>query len=302
MPDSVTRDAWWDLRRLRYFAVLAEELHFTRAAARLHIAQPALSQQIRALERELGVPLVHRTSRGCTLTEVGQRVAAEAGRLLAEVDAGTARIRDLVRGRDGRLRLAYTRSARGGRVDALVTRFRAAHPDVEVVAETAWTAPNVAGLLAGRLDAAFVRTPVEEPGLRCRFVDAEELLLALPTGHPLAAGRRRISRAEVVDLPAVMWPRENGPGMFDRTIAQVWPQGGFRLVRQEPDDEQLLRAVAGGDVVAAVPAGRARALKVPGVRLRRFTAPTPTVDVRLAWPRDTTNPAVHHLLALLDED
>ncbi|MFI1193746.1 LysR family transcriptional regulator [Micromonospora sp. NPDC020750] len=302
MPDSVTRDPWWDLRRLRYFAVLAEELHFTRAAARLHIAQPALSQQIRALERQLGVPLVHRTSRGCTLTEVGQRVAAEAGRLLAEVDAGTARIRDLVRGRDGRLRLAYTRSARGGRVDALVTRFRAAHPDVEVVAETAWTAPNVAGLLAGRLDAAFVRTPVEEPGLRCRFVEAEELLLALPVGHPLAAGRRRISRAEVVDLPAVMWPRDNGPGMFDRTIAQVWPQGGFRLVRQEPDDEQLLRAVAGGDVVAAVPAGRARALKVPGVRLRRFTAPTPTVDVRLAWPRDTTNPAVHHLLALLDDD
>lgn len=302
MPDSATRDPWWDLRRLRYFAVLAEELHFTRAAARLHIAQPALSQQIRALERQLGVPLVHRTSRGCTLTEVGQRVAAEAGRLLAEVDAGTARIRDLVRGRDGRLRLAYTRSARGGRVDALVTRFRAAHPDVEVVAETAWTAPNVAGLLAGRLDVAFVRTPVEEPGLRCRLVDTEELLLALPAGHPLAAGRRRISRAEAVDLPAVMWPRENGPGMFDRTIAQVWPQGGFRLVRQEPDDEQLLRAVAGGDVVAAVPAGRARALKVPGVRLRRFTAPTPTVDVRLAWPRDTTNPAVHHLLALLDDD
>ncbi|MER5702938.1 LysR substrate-binding domain-containing protein [Micromonospora sp. NPDC002296] len=301
MPDSSTRDPWWDLRRLRYFAVLAEELHFTRAAARLHIAQPALSQQIRALERQLGVPLVHRTSRGCVLTEVGQQVAAEAGRLLAEVDAGTDRIRDLVRGREGRLRLAYTRSARGGRVDALVTRFRAAHPDVEVVAETAWTAPNVAGLLAGRLDAAFVRTPVEEPGLRCRLVDTEELLLALPAGHPLAAGRRRISRAEVVDLPAVMWPRENGPGMFDRTIAQVWPQGGFRLVRQEPDDEQLLRAVAGGDVVAAVPAGRARAVKVPGVRLRRFTAPTPTVDVRLAWPRDTTNPAVHHLLALLDD-
>ncbi|MCW3841953.1 LysR substrate-binding domain-containing protein [Micromonospora yasonensis] len=257
-------DVWSDLRRLRYFAVLAEELHFTRAAARLRVAQPALSQQIRALERQLGVPLVHRTSRGCTLTEVGARIAGEAARLLAEVDAGTARIRDLVRGRGGRLRLAYTRSARGGRVDALVARFRAAHPDVEVVPETAWTAPNVAGLLAGRLDAAFVRPPVDEPALACRTVDTEELLLALPAGHPLAAGRRRISRAEVVDLPAVMWPRENGPGMFDRTIAQVWPHGGFKLVRQEPDDEQLLRAVAQGDVVAAVPAGRARALRLRG--------------------------------------
>ncbi|WP_254909852.1 LysR family transcriptional regulator [Micromonospora sp. NBS 11-29] len=292
--------AWSDLRRLRSFVVLAEELHFTRAAARLRIAQPALSQQIRALERQLGVPLVHRTSRGCTLTEVGARVADEAGRLLADVDAATARILDLVRGRGGRLRLAYTRSARGGRVDALVARFRAAHPDIQVVSETAWTAPNVAGLLAGRLDAAFVRPPVDEPALVCRTVDTEELLLALPAGHPLAAGRRRISRAEVVDLPAVMWPRENGPGMFDRTIAQVWPRGGFRLVRQEPDDEQLLRAVAQGDVVAAVPAGRARALRLRGVRLRRFAAPTPTVDVGLAWPADSTNPALHALLALLD--
>ncbi|MEU4645004.1 LysR substrate-binding domain-containing protein [Micromonospora sp. NPDC023814] len=300
MSDAPTLDAWLDVRRLRYFAVLAEELHFTRAAARLRVAQPALSQQIRALERQLGVPLVHRTSRGCTLTEVGTRVADEAARLLAEVDAGTARIRDLVRGRGGRLRLAYTRSARGGRVDALVARFRAAHPDIEVVSETAWTAPNVAGLLAGRLDVAFVRPPVDEPALACRTVDTEELLLALPAGHPLAASRRRVSRAEVVDLPAVMWPRENGPGMFDRTIAQVWPHGGFRLIRQEPDDEQLLRAVAQGDVVAAVPAGRARALRLREVRLRRFTAPTPTVDVALAWPRDSTNPALRRFLALLD--
>ncbi len=300
MSDAPPPDAWSDLRRLRYFAVLAEELHFTRAAARLRIAQPALSQQIRALERQLGVPLVHRTSRGCTLTEVGERVAEEAARLLAEVDAATARIRDLVRGRGGRLRLAYTRSARGGRVDDLVARFRAAHPEVEVVPETAWTAPNVAGLLAGRLDAAFVRPPVDEPALVCQTVDTEELLLALPAGHRLAVGRRRISRAEVVDLPAVMWPRENGPGMFDRTIAQVWPRGGFRLVRQEPDDEQLLRAVAQADVVAAVPAGRARALRMRGVRLRRFTAPTPTVDVALAWHRDSTNPALRRLLALLE--
>ncbi|SCG81147.1 LysR family transcriptional regulator [Micromonospora rifamycinica] len=288
-----------DLRRWRYFVVLAEELHFTRAAARLRIAQPALSQQIRALERQLGVTLLHRDSHGCTLTGVGAQVAGEARRLLAEVDAATARIRDLVGGRGGRLRLAYTRSARGGRVDALVARFRAAHPEVEVVPETGWTAPNVTGLLTGRLDVAFVRPPLPEAGLTCRTVDREELLFAVPAGHPLAAGRGRVRRAEVVDLPAVMWPRENGPGMFDRTIAQVWPDGGFHLVRQEPDDEQLLRAVADGDVVAAVPAGRARALKVPGVRLRRFTAPVPTVDVALAWRTDTANPAVRRLAALL---
>jgi DNA-binding transcriptional LysR family regulator len=288
-----------DLDRLRSFRALADELHFTRAAARLHLTQPALSQHIRALERQLGTDLVRRGARGCTLTEVGEQVAAEAGRLLAEADATAGRIRAAAHGRDGRLRLAYTRSARGGRVDALVARFRREHPRVEVVPETGWTTPNVAGLLAGRFDAAFVRTPVDEPALTYRYVDREELLLAVPERHPLA-GRRRIARSDVAGRPAVMWPRENAPGMFDRTIALVWPAGGFDLVRHEPDDEQLLRAVAEGAVIAAVPAGRARALKVPGVRLRRFTAPVPTVDVALAYPTGSTNPAVHRLVALLE--
>ncbi|WIM94993.1 LysR substrate-binding domain-containing protein [Actinoplanes oblitus] len=287
-----------DLDRLRSFRVLAEELHFTRAAARLHLTQPALSQQVRALERQLGAELVRRDARGCTLTEVGRIVAAEAQRLLAEVDAGAARIRAAAGGFDGRLRLAYTRSARGGRVDALIARFRERYPQVEIVAETAWTAPNVAGLLAGRYDAAFVRPPIEEPSLTCRHVDSEELLLAVPQRHRLAACRR-VQRSDIVEEPAVMWPRDNGPGMYDRIIAQVWPHGGFRLAHHEPDDEQLLRAVAGGTVIAAVPAGRARALTMPGVRLRRFAAPVPTVDTALAYQTNSTNPAVHRLAALL---
>lgn len=98
-----------------------------------------------------------------------------------------------------------------------------------------------------------------------------------------------------------MWPRENGPGMYDRILAQVWPQGGFKLVRHEPDDEQLLLAVASGAVVAVVPAGRARTLRVPRVLLRRFTEPPPTVDIALAYPERSVNPAVMRLLALLDE-
>ncbi|GIM93143.1 LysR family transcriptional regulator [Paractinoplanes toevensis] len=284
-----------DLDRLRSFQVLAAELHFTRAAARLHLTQPALSQQIRALERQLGTPLVERHARGCTLTPVGARVAAETGRLLAEADAAAARIAAAAQ---GTLRLAYTRSARGGRVDALVARFRAAYPQVEVLPSTGWTAPNVEGLLSGAIDAAFVRPPLDEPALTCLHVDSEELLLAVPADHPLAA-RRRIPRPAVAGLPAVMWPRENGPGMFDRTIAQVWPAGGFTLSRHEPDDEQLLRAVAEGTLIAAVPAGRARSLKLPGVRLRRFTDPIPTVDIALAYPTVSTNPAVHRLAALL---
>jgi len=290
-----------ELRRLRYFVVLAEELHFTRAAARLHIAQPALSQQIRKLEREIGAELIDRRAGRCGLTEVGRLVAAEARAVLAQVDTAQERIEAAVRGQRGRLRVAYTRSARGGRVDALIDRFRTGNPHVEVVSETGWTAPNLAGLLADRFDVAFVRPPIDVPGLACGFVDSEEVLLALPAGHRLAA-RSRVPRELLIGEPAVMWPRENGPGMFDRTVAQVWPDGGFNLVRHEPDDEQLLRAVAAGGVVAAVPAGRARALRVPGVRLRHFTGPRPMVDVGLAWRPRTAGPVVLRLIALLEPE
>ncbi|MDG6104394.1 LysR family transcriptional regulator [Dactylosporangium aurantiacum] len=287
-----------ELRRLRYFAALAEELHFTRAAARLRIAQPALSQQVGALEREVGARLVERRRGGCALTPVGVIVAAEAAALLAQAAAAEQRIAAAVLGQGGRLRLAYTRSARGGCVDELIERFRAAHPNVEVVPETGWTAPNVAGLLAGRYDAAFVRPPVDDPGIRWVRVGTEELLIALPAGHPLAA-RRRVPRELLRGEPAVMWPRDNGPGMHDRIVAQIWPTGKFTLARHEPDDEQLLRAVAAGGVVAAVPEGRARALRLPGVVLRRCTGPTPTVDIGLAWAENTTNPVVRGLIGLV---
>ncbi|MER7282514.1 LysR family transcriptional regulator [Dactylosporangium sp. NPDC000244] len=288
-----------DLRRLRYFVVLAEKLNFTRASEQLCIAQPALSQQIRTLEREVGARLVERHPGGCSLTAVGKVVAAKATLLLAQARAARDDIDAAARGQDGRIRLAYTRSARGGRVDALIERFRAQNPHVEVVPETGWHAPNVAGLLAGRYDAAFVRPPLDEPGIRWRLVDTEELRLALPSGHHLARVRR-VSREEVAGEPAVMWPRENGPGMFDRIVAQVWPSG-INLVRYEPDDEQLLRAVAAGGVVAAVPEGRAKALRLRGVVLRRLTPPIPTVDIGLAWNDRTSTPVVQRLLATLDD-
>ena len=289
-----------DLRRLGYFAVLAEELNFTRAARRLHIAQPALSQQIQALERQIGAQLVRRASRGCSLTPVGLVVVEEAKRLLEQAAAADERIRAAVRGRAGRLSLAYTRSARAGAADSLVAAFRSRYPDVELKLQTGWTSHNIAELLAGRLDAAFVRPPIDDvPQLRCRLVAREELLLALPAAHPLAGGRGKLTRRQIADEPVVLWPRENGPGMHDLICRQLWPDGGPRLVRQEPDDEQLMLAVAAGHGVAPIPDGRAHALRVPGVRLRRLAAPVPTVPLGLAYDPRADLRVVNLLLALV---
>ncbi|WP_329537597.1 LysR substrate-binding domain-containing protein (plasmid) [Streptomyces sp. NBC_01450] len=288
-----------DLRRLRYFLVLAEELNFTRAAHRLHIAQPALSQQIRALERDVGASLLERGSRGCRLTAVGEVVAREAGELLAHADASQGRIRAAVGGRQGQLRLALTRSARGGPVDALLAAFRTLHPDVDLVVRTGWTAHNITELLAGRLDAAFVRPPLDGEGLECRHIAREELLVAVPADHPLAR-ERRVTRGRIAAEPVILWPRENAPGMHDLITRQLWPDGGPRIVREEPDDEQLLLSVAAGTGIAPVPAGRARALRIPGVRLKRVTAPMPTVDLALAHQPASAAPALRGLLSLVD--
>ena len=288
-----------DLRRLRYFLVLAEELNFTRAAHRLHIAQPALSQQIRALERDFGAPLLERNSRGCRLTAVGEVVAREADELLAHAEASRERIRAAVGGRQGQLRLALTRSARGGPVDALLGAFRTHHPDVDLVVRTGWTSHNITELLAGRLDAAFVRPPLDGEGLECRHIAREELLVAVPADH-LLARERRVTRGHIAAEPVILWPRENAPGMHDLITRQLWPDGGPRIVREEPDDEQLLLSVASGTGIAPVPEGRARALRIPGVRLKRVTAPMPTVDLALAHRPAGAAPALRGLLSLVD--
>ena len=149
-----------DLRRLRYFAVVAEELHFRRAAERLHIAQPGLSQQIRVLERELGAVLFNRTTAGVTLTEAGRTLRDEGVPLLREVERVAALVRAAAEGRSGRLRIVLTRSLAGSSPDELMTEFRSRHPDAEIDIETAWTTRNVAMVRAAEADAAFVRLPL----------------------------------------------------------------------------------------------------------------------------------------------
>ena len=149
-----------ELRRLAYFAVLAEELHFRRAAERLRIAQPGLTQQIRVLERELGATLFERSTSGVTLTDAGQVLLEEGVPLLREADRVTERVRAAAQGRTGLLRIVHSRSLAGGLPDELVRTFRQLHPDADIGVESAWTARNVAMLRTGEADAAFVRLPL----------------------------------------------------------------------------------------------------------------------------------------------
>jgi DNA-binding transcriptional LysR family regulator len=281
-----------NLRRWHYFAVLAEEMHFTRAAARLFVSQPSLSQQIRAFEAELGVALLDRSGPRFALTEAGRVAAAEARELLSRLDRARGVIVAAGRGDVGRLRIAYTRSAPGPLAGDLVAAYRAAFPKVELALETGWTSLNLARLAAGEIDVGFVRPPVAAPGIEVAVVGSEEVLLAVPSGHALARRRGRVRRARIAAEPVVFWPRENGPGQYDAISAQVWPGGLPRIVREEPEDEQLMRAVAEGTGIAAVPEHRARGLRRRGVVLRRLEEPVPVIDLGLAWRAGAVAPVV----------
>jgi DNA-binding transcriptional LysR family regulator len=179
-----------ELRHLRYFVAVAEDLHFSRAAERLNIATPTLSAQIRALESMLGAQLFVRTTRGVTLTEAGKRVLEEARLTLSQAERTRLVGRHAGRGEVGSIVLGYIFGPSvGGFVSTALAEFRRSHPDVSFTLQKSETFPQLKALAEGTLDIGFMRTPAKYPSELAGFlVHTEELWLAIPEGHPLAAG------------------------------------------------------------------------------------------------------------------
>jgi DNA-binding transcriptional LysR family regulator len=287
----------FSLKRARYFVVLAEELHFGRAAARLYMAQPGLSQQIKALEVEMGVRLVDRRGRDTHLTPAGELLYREATRLLADADDVVHRVQARAAGRTGRLQVGYSRSATYLGSPEVVQEFRSHHPDVQVSTTVAWTAFNIEMLRSHRVDVAFVRAPVDEPDIATLLLLTEEHVLALPPGHRLI-DQPVIVPADVADEDVVAWPRTNGPGHYDRLVSQIWGADRPRVVVTEPDDDQILMAVANGLGVAIVEHQRALHIHPEQVTLRRFAQPAPLCGLLLAWRRDEHAPNVEAFIEI----
>ncbi|MFC0600499.1 LysR family transcriptional regulator [Streptomyces palmae] len=286
-----------ELRHLRYFVAVAEELHYGRAARRLHLTQPGLSQQVMAFERELGTALFTRNRRGVALTDAGVALLPAARDILARADAAVELARRYGAGEAGRLTISLTRSAPRSVVTELLDTFRAAHPAVETRVTSGFTAHDEQRLRERSIDAALVRM-LDDPreDLVDRTVGEEAVVVAVPSTDPLAR-RRRLRRADLADRPLVWWPREHGPRMWDRMLDQVFGEGVRPPVAHwEPEEEHLLHAVAQGHGITLVTEGKAAALHVPGVAIRRFADPVPTVPITLAWSRDNPNPALRRFL------
>lgn len=280
-----------DLRRLRYFAVLAHELHFRRAAERLNIAQPGLSQQIKILEREIGADLFVRSARGVSLTPAGLVLLQEGVPLIGQLDRVQQRVAATAAKDCDELAVVHTRSLSGGLPDEVLRRFRQRHPQTVIRLESAWTARNLDMLRAGEVDVAFVRLPLIDPGeLHVMSLGHTEMVAALPKAHPLAR-RRALDVGDLHGLPVVLWPRQQAPGYFESLLAQVWGDEPPEVALWEPDPEHILAAVAAGVGVTVLDRDRARKLRPPGVSVRRFRT-APTGEYGVAWTAHAEGTAV----------
>lgn len=249
----------FDFRQLRYFVAVAEELSFTRAAIRLHISQPPLSQQIQALERDLGVSLLERSKRKVELTEAGRTFLEQARQILAQAELARSRTAAVAAGHSGQLRLAYTVSVSFHPVlPRALLRHRRIAPEVNIQLCEMYTEPQFAALLANEIDIGFVRDEPRHPQdarqLQLHVLDREPLLLALPSSHPLAT-RRELHMGEVAGEAFVSQPRELAATLHDR-LASLAGAAGFqpRIEQQAQQINGLLALVAAGLGLALVPA------------------------------------------------
>lgn len=284
-----------ELRHLRYFVAVAEELHFGRAAERLHMAQPPLSQQIRKLEDELGVQLFQRTQRRVQLTEAGQIFLQGARQMLAQAEQTVAAARRAGRGEIGSLTVGFVGSASYEILPAIMRRFHAWLPDVELILRELTTAQQVRALHEQRIQVGILRPPVASAGLAIKTFLKESLMIALPENHPLA-GLPRIALSKLASERFIVFPRRLGPGLYQQII-DLCQQAGFspQIAQEAIQMQTILGLVASGVGVALIPAS-AQPLRSDGVVYSEIEAANSFVEMAVAWREDETAPTLHVFL------
>ncbi|MFI0262341.1 LysR substrate-binding domain-containing protein [Streptomyces sp. NPDC017056] len=286
-----------EIRQLRYFLTVAEELHFGRAAERLHIVQSAVSQQLRRLERELAVTLFERTTRTVRLTEAGRRLLPHAREVLAAESRARAAVADLRAGQDTTLRLG-TSDGLGARLETVLAAFtRTAPAGAQIELVTGSTTDRLHRVRSGELDATLLRGDRSEPGLELLPLWQDELRAALPAGHELAV-REVIDMADLAPLPLRLASRARNSALHDLVIRSCREAGFEPVLGAEFTTAQ--------DTLAAVGYGRpswtvfyephALQLPVPGVVFRPLRNPAPTMRAYLAVRPDPPRPALRALI------
>jgi DNA-binding transcriptional LysR family regulator len=280
-----------ELRHLRYFTTLTEELHFGRAASRLHIAQPALSKQIASLERELGVMLFDRNRRRVELTPSGRLLLPEAQRLVElsnRLTQSAQRIRD---GLVGTLRLGYTGPVADSALPELLHLHHRRYPSMLLSLREATTQRAIDDVRDGIFDAAFLRHTAGDSDLELIRVKAEPAVVAVPSDHPLA-NAEVVRFAELKGEPLVMMTRDVEPQLYDHAIALCAEAGFTPTIVHEADSVQTSLSMVASGLGLAVVTSSAQRSAVSGVRYLAIIEPTPTITLYLAHRKDQISPSL----------
>jgi DNA-binding transcriptional LysR family regulator len=271
-----------ELRHLRYFVAVAEELHFGRAALRLHLAQPPLSQQIRKLEEILGYPLFLRTSRAVKLTSAGEVFLERARRTLRNVQEDMDEARSVGRGEEGFLRVGFIGSAMLTPLPAMLGRYRRLYPKVNLQLHESFTSAVVQKLLKGELDAGFLRDSGQASGLEIEPLFSEPFIAVVPKKHPLAR-YKIISAKELRDEPFVFFSPSAGTLAYEKPVS-LCEEHGFRprVVQEAPQWLTIMRLIGAGLGVTIAPAC-VKQLAAPNVVCLSLRRAVVQSDIELAY-------------------
>ncbi|MEU3795638.1 LysR substrate-binding domain-containing protein [Streptomyces fructofermentans] len=287
-----------ELRQIRYFLALAEECHFGRAAARLHVAQPALSQQIKQMEKDLGTVLFTRSTRQVALTEAGRQLIDHARAIIAEEERARVHMKDLAAGYAGRVSIGFIGTATYDVLPQVARTVRAQLPKITMELRGELLTPDlVEGLHAGTYDLAVLRGAAEDEDIRTSSLRSEPLMAVLPSIHPLAS-RQRVSLKDLADEPFVIHPSGSRSSMHNRVL-EACRRAGFQPASliEVGETATLVVFVAAGHGVALVP-GSVQSLRLSSVVYRPLIE-NESVDLILAERARRTTPATEQVASVI---
>ncbi|MEM1253536.1 MAG: LysR family transcriptional regulator [Cyanobacteria bacterium P01_H01_bin.21] len=283
------------LHAFQYFVAIAEELHFGRAAARLHITQPALSRQIHRLETEMGVMLLHRTKRTVELTAAGAIFLVEVRKALQQMDTAIHIAQRVSRGEIGTLRIGFTASSMHTVLPEILRHFRDRYPDVKLAMTEMCTLDQVNGLKKETIDIGFLHPPIEASSLALYPLQSEKLLLALPHSHTLAR-QQQLSLNAFAKEPFIVHPRHEGPVLYEQFLA-LCRAAGFEpnIVYEDSKHQTRLGLVAAGTGITFVPESL-KNLGLSGVAYCKPVGSFLELQLAIAWRKQPLSPLVEGFL------
>ncbi|KMY33244.1 LysR family transcriptional regulator [Lysinibacillus xylanilyticus] len=287
-----------DIRKMRYFMMVAEELNFSRAAERLRMAQPPLSQEIRKLEEELGVQLFHRTKRMVELTDAGRIFLEGSQQTLLQLERTIKETQLAAEGKIGSLIIGFVDSTEI--VIEVLNKFRERFPKIQLILREMTTEQQLKALYEKQIHIGFIRSKLNNGIITSEVCSEESLRLVLHQDHPFAS-LPEIPLRLLIDEPFILFPRHMGPNFYDLIISYFWDHGvNLNVVQEAIQMQTIVNLVASGMGVSVVPSS-VESYKHPGVIYKKIQETTPKVNLYAGWREDEKSAVVNHFLTVVRE-